>query len=424
MMDSLQIAGGHPLYGELTVQGSKNAALPVMAAALLCQEEVILEHVPDIADVRTMEEILRELGCSVCRNGGRVQIAAEGRTKEEIPEELCRKMRSSVLLLGPLLATGGRAQMTQPGGCSIGKRPIDYHLEGFRVLGAETAEQDGVVAVQAEQLRGANILLPYPSVGATENLILAAVLAQGKTEIRNSAKEPEIRTLCAFLRQMGAKIRGDGSSRIRITGVKKLSGTRFRIPGDRIVAGTWLFAGAVCGGALEVQGFPAGQLRGVYPVLRRMGCSLYPWKDGIFLQAPPRLYGAGDVATAPYPGFPTDLQSPLLALASVASGVTALRESVFESRFETVKELQKMGADIKVRDGCAHVSGVWRLRGREVTARDLRGGAALVLAALQANGITTIDGWEHIARGYERLPEQLEAVGAKLGGRNGEKQTH
>ena len=424
MMDSLQITGGHPLYGELTVQGSKNAALPVMAAALLCQEEVILEHVPDIADVRTMEEILQELGYSVRLDGGRVQIAAGSRTKEEIPESLCRKMRSSVLLLGPLLATGGRAQMTQPGGCSIGKRPIDYHLGGFRALGAEVTEQDGVVTAQAEKLCGASISLPYPSVGATENLILAAVLADGKTEIRNCAREPEIRTLCAFLRQMGAKIRGDGSSRIRITGVEKLSGTRFRIPGDRIVAGTWLFAGAICGGALEVQGFSTEQLRGVYPVLRRMGCSLYPWKDGIFLQAPPRLYGAGDVATAPYPGFPTDLQSPLLALASVASGVTTLRESVFESRFETVKELQKMGANIEVSDGCARVSGVWRLRGREVTARDLRGGAALVLAGLQANGITTIDGWEHIARGYERLPEQLETVGARLGGRNGEKQTH
>ena len=424
MMESLQITGGHPLYGELTVQGSKNAALPILAAAILCQEEVILEHVPEIADVRTMEEILKELGCLVRREGSCLRIHAGGRTKDAVPEELCRKMRSSVLLLGPLLAIGGSGQISQPGGCSIGKRPIVYHLEGFRCFGAETSQQENVVCVQAEHLCGAEILLPYPSVGATENLILAAVLAEGKTEIRNCAREPEIRTLCAFLRQMGAKIRGDGSRRIRITGVRKLSGTKFRIPGDRIVAGTWLFAGAICGGALEVQGFPTEQLRGVYPVLRQMGCSLYPWKDGIFLQAPMRLYSAGDICTAPYPGFPTDLQSPLLALASVANGVTTLRESVFESRFETVKELQRMGADIELEDSCARIKGVWRLQGREVTAKDLRGGAALVLAGLQANGITTIHGWEHIARGYERLPEQLETVGARLGGRNGEKQTH
>ena len=419
-MASLRLTGGNPLYGEITVQGSKNAALPMMAAALLCQEEVALRHVPDIEDVRVMLEILKSLGCGAVRRGDELILCAGTLVSDTVSPELSGKMRSSVLLLGPLIGRCGRARLSFPGGCAIGKRPIDFHLQGLTQMNVTvTNTEDGVLAETAA-LRGAEIRLPFPSVGATENLILAAVCAEGITLLQNCAREPEVTALCRLLTRMGAQILGIGTDELVIAGVKRLHGTRMRVDGDRIVAGTWLLCTAACGGMTEVADFRTEELRSLYPVLRKGGCTLLPWKNRMMIQSDGRLRGAGELRTEPYPGFPTDLQSLILAAFATGVGLTSVEETIFENRFLAVPELVRMGADIRLEGNRAFVRGAGRLHGARVAASDLRGGAALVLAALAAEEETCIEGCEHILRGYEDLPGRLGKLGATFGGMNEE----
>lgn len=421
-MASLRLTGGNPLYGEITVQGSKNAALPMMAAALLCKEEVILRHVPDIEDVRVMLEILKNLGCGVVRKEDELILCARQLCSDTVPEALSGKMRSSVLLLGALLGRSGQARLSYPGGCAIGSRPIDFHLQGLAQMNAAIQKTDDGILAQAVSLKGAEIRLPFPSVGATENLILAAVLADGITIIRNCAREPEIAALCRLLVRMGAQILGIGTEKLIIAGVKELHGARMRVEGDRIVAGTWLLCAAACGGMIEIADFCPEQLGALYPVLRKSGCTLLPWRERMMIQSDGQLRGAGALRTEPYPGFPTDLQSLILAAFSMAQGQTSVEETIFENRFLAVPELNRMGANIRVEGRKAVVSGGCRLVGTKVTASDLRGGAALVLAGLAAQGETCIRGCEHILRGYEDLPGKLSGLGVTFGGMNEEEQ--
>lgn len=421
-MSSLCLTGGNPLYGEITVQGSKNAALPMMAAALLCKEEVILQHVPDIEDVRVMGEILKALGCGIIRREEELVIDARCLCSDTIPPPLAGRMRSSVLLLGALLGRNGRAVLSYPGGCAIGNRPIDFHLAGLRKMGADIKEEADVICAEAAHLKGTGIRLPFPSVGATENLLLASVLAEGITILNNCAREPEITALCRLLQQMGAQILGTGTEKLVIAGVPKLHGAQMRVEGDRIVAGTWLLCTAACGGMTEVADYRTEQLNALYPLLRKGGCLLLPWKNRMMIRSDGRLRGIGTVRTEPYPGFPTDLQSLLLAAFAGAEGETTVEETIFENRFLAVPELKRMGADIRIEGRKATAVGTNRLTGARVTAKDLRGGAALVLAGLAAEGETRIDCCEHILRGYEDLPGRLIRLGAAFGGMNEEEQ--
>lgn len=413
-MTSLGLTGGNPLYGEITVQGSKNAALPMMAAVLLCKEAICLEHVPDIEDVRVLLDILESLGCRVQRREALCCLQAEDIQPDGICPELFGKLRSSVLLLGPLLGRCGKVKLPYPGGCAIGKRPVDIHLAGLRQMGAVICEEEDGILAEAESLSGARIRMSFPSVGATENLVMAAVCAKGTTILENCAREPEVAALCRFLNQMGARIRGIGTSRLVIKGGGPLHGCAFRVPGDRIVAGTWLLCGAACGGMLEVSGYPVRELKCLYPILRNTGCHLIPYPERMLILSDGHLSGAGLISTAPYPGFPTDLQSLILAAYGKARGQTCIQETVFENRFLAVPELRRMGAQIREEGRSAVVTGVRRLYGTRVRARDLRGGAALVLAGLTAEGETCITDCEHILRGYENLTARLSKVGAVI----------
>lgn len=412
-MSAIQIQGLRPLKGEVEIQGSKNAVLPMMAASILHKGTTVLTHVPRIQDVFCMMGILEYMGCQCRLEGHQLTICAEQLKDIHIPRQYLTSMRSSIMVLGALLGRCHEAMACYPGGCSIGKRPIDLHLYALKQLGAEIFERDGWICGKAERLRGAEICLPFPSVGATENAILAAVLADGTSTIRGAAMEPEIRALCEMLNRMGARICGGGTKTICIEGVSTLHDAVCRVPGDRIVAGTYLSCVMAARGQALLRGVCPAQLRSVTQVLRKMGAYIQELPESVYVrmdQRPRAVY----VETKPYPGFPTDLQSLLLTLLAISEGNGGIRETIFEGRFATVHQLERMGARITIRDQKALVQGVYPLRGAGVEAMDLRGGAALAAAGLAAEGTTVISNCGHIMRGYEDICRDLESLGAGI----------
>ncbi len=410
-MPVIQIQGLHRLKGEIRIQGSKNAVLPVMAASLLHKGITEISNVPGIQDVFCMMGILEYMGCKCHLENHRLTIDASQPRAVCIPDEMVKKMRSSIMLLGPMLGRLREAQTSQPGGCYIGKRPIDLHLYALREMGADIREEDGRITAVTMGLRGADLHFAYPSVGATENALMAAVAAEGTTRIYGAAREPEIQVLCRFLQAMGARIDGVGSGQLTIRGNDSLRGADFAMPGDRIVAGTYMGAVLAAGGDVMLKGAPTEHLRQVLEAAAEVGGMLRISEDGIRIRMKSRPK-ALDLDTGPYPEFPTDLQSVMLAVASVSEGVSRIRENVFEGRFATAKELQKLGGHIIIKDRTAIVRGRETLKGGMVYACDLRGGAALTVAGLAADGNTSISGYGFISRGYEDICRDLACAGA------------
>lgn len=414
-MQCLKIEGGFPLQGEIPVHGAKNSALPLLAAAVLCREEVIFHNCPGLSDVAAACRILEQLGCRIRREGSTIAVDPSAIGNHWVPDHLMREMRSSVVFLGSVAARLGEASLCFPGGCELGARPIDLHLMGLRALGMEIIEQERHIYARVPNgLRGARIHLRFPSVGATENILLAAVLAEGETVIENAAREPEIGDLAAFLNCCGAKVQGAGSGTLTVEGVSRLHGCSYTVMPDRIEAATWLCCGASAGGEILVSGARPDHLESLLPLLERMGCRLRLDAAGIRLQAPERLSGCGEVVTSPYPGFPTDMQAVLMACACGAEGESSFEETIFENRFRHSAEFEKMGARIQVEGMKARVRGVRSLQGADVTATDLRGGAAMAALALRAEGATVIRDIRHIDRGYECLERDLSLLGASI----------
>ena len=413
-MSAIIIRGGRPLSGSLTVQGAKNSVLPILAATLLSGEVCRIRHCPRLRDVETAMEILRHLGCRADWQGRDLLVDAADLTRWLVPDHLMIRMRSSVLFLGAILARCGQAEMTYPGGCELGARPIDLHLAALRSMGAAIQETGGRLACRRERLTGTEIVLSLPSVGATENAMLAACGAEGTTVIANAAREPEIVDLQTFLQKMGAHVQGAGSSTVVVEGGVPLHGCVHTVVADRIVAATYLAAAAGTGGDIRLEGVDYRHLSAVATMLRQAGCRLTCGETSIRLQAPRRLQSAGPIRTAPYPGFPTDAQAVLMASLLRSEGATVFVENIFDSRYRHVPEMVRMGADIRLEGRVAVVCGVDRLHGATVRAKELRGGASLVLAGLQAEGETAVTGVEHIQRGYEDLTGELAQLGADI----------
>lgn len=412
-MEVLSVCGGKRLAGECVMHGAKNSVLPILAACVLCKGPCVLHHCPNIDDVESAMQILRYLGCRAERNGASVLVDASMIHTCRIPPMLAGTMRSSIIFLGAMLARLSCAELALPGGCPLGERPIDLHIAALRRLGADCECTDECVCCHAGCLRGERILLPFPSVGATENTILAALGCEGTAEILGAAREPEITDLVRFLRSAGAEIYGEGTSRLQITGGKKLHGTTYTIMPDRIETASFLCAAAGCGGDVLLRRASRCELSPVCEVLEHCGCKLEQERDALRIRAPERLIAFRDtVVTAPYPGFPTDAQAVLMAALVRAEGESRIRETIFENRFHHVKELQKLGADIAVCGQTATVRGVKQLTGTNMRAEDLRGAMALVIGALQAQGESTIYGIKHLRRGYDSLEENLRALGA------------
>ncbi|SFQ97918.1 UDP-N-acetylglucosamine 1-carboxyvinyltransferase [Desulfoscipio geothermicus] len=414
-MKRLIIRGGRPLRGKVRVSGAKNAVLPIIAACLLPSSPCTLEDIPDLADVNTICLVLEHLGARVKRSGSTLVIHPPEKPATEAPYELVRRMRASFLVMGPLLARAGRAAISLPGGCAIGSRPIDLHLKGFHMLGARVEHGYGCIqAVTARGgLRGNRIYLDFPSVGATENIIMAAVLANGQTVIENAAEEPEVVDLANFLNAMGARIKGAGTKVIRITGVNELQGATHTVIPDRIEAGTFMVAASITGGDILVDNVIVDHVKPVMAKLQEMGIAVCEENGGVRVTGREEFH-AVDVKTMPYPGFPTDMQAQMMALLAVARGTAIVTETVFENRFMHVNELRRMGARIKTVGRNAVVQGPVDLSGAPVNATDLRAGAALVLAGLRAEGETEISNVYHIERGYEHLVEKLRNLGVDI----------
>ncbi len=412
-MASYIVEGGERLEGEVNVSGSKNASLPIIAASILSGKTTTLYNVPSIYDTKTTLEILKLLGCTVTKKNGKIIIDSKNIKSQEIPKELMRKMRSSVILAGAILGRFKHAIFTYPGGCDIGTRPIDLHLKGFEKLGIKIEEGNGYIKCSCDKIVGNSIQLDFPSVGATENIILAAIFAEGETIITNAAMEPEIIDLQNFLNKMGAKVEGAGTNVIKITGVKNLKNVSYNIMPDRIETGTLLCMGAITGGELVLNNAKQEHITPVIYKLEEAGAKIILEKNKIILKAPKKLK-AIDVKTMPYPGFPTDMQSVFVSLQTVAKGTSMMVENIFENRYKYVNELARMGAKITVEGKVAIVKGVRKLSGTEVNSTDLRGGAALVTAALMARGISKINNIEYILRGYEKLDKKLKNIGAKI----------
>lgn len=407
-MRSLLIRGGKPLYGEIKISGSKNAVLPMLAATVIFQKPCLIRNSPALTDVAAAVEILRYLGAEVRREGSDIHVNPRPISRWEIPEPLMGKMRGSVFFAGPLMAKFGRCRLASPGGCPLGERPVDFHALGFAALGAETDKQDP--AVFRGRLSGTELCLPYPSVGATENLLMAALGASGTTIIRNAAREPEIVCLCDFLRSGGAKITGDGTPVIQITGGLPESGEGTVIP-DRMETATFACAAASAGGCVRLNRAEHTHLAPVLDALERAGCRVGREQGGICIEAGP-LESPGVITTEPYPGFPTDAQAPFMAAMLRVNGETIIKETVFSDRMRHVEGLRAMGANIALKENTACITGVKQLIGAKTTATDLRGGAALAIAALAAPGESEITGLHHILRGYENFAEKLHTLGA------------
>ena len=415
-MDKIRIRGGRPLSGEIVIGGAKNAALPLMAAGLLTEQRLTLTNVPRLADIDTMTSLLQQHGVAVdgIGNEGRVLAIGGPITNTEAPYEIVRKMRASVLVLGPLLARCREARVSLPGGCAIGTRPIDIHLKGLEQMGAQISLESGyITATVAGGLKGATIVLPFASVGATENLLMAASLADGQTTIANAAREPEIADLIACLRAMGARIEGDGTGTLVIEGVDRLHEATHPIIPDRIETGTYACAAAITGGSVLLRGADLSHLAAVRAVMHSAGVDLDAEPDGVRVTRRNGLHGT-DAMTEPYPGFPTDMQAQFMVLMSVAEGASMLTETIFENRFMHVSELTRMGANINVHGSSAIVRGVPQLSGAPVMATDLRASASLVIAGLAASGETVVNRVYHLDRGYEALEQKLAACGADV----------
>lgn len=408
-MSKYVINGGSTISGEIEVSGSKNSALPIIAACILNAGTTTLYNVPNIKDTNGMYKILEDLGCTVKKKGKKIIIDSSNINKFEIDEQLMGKMRSSVIIVGALLARFRKAVFSYPGGCEIGARPIDLHINGFKKLGINIDENTGYIVCKCDKIEPNEIQLDFPSVGATENLMLASVFADGETVIRNVAMEPEIVDLQNFLNKMGAEVRGAGSNIIRINGVKKLKEISYNIMPDRIEAGTFLAYAAMTGGKIKLNNVNTEHILPVISKLEETGCRIFKEKNEIILNAPKRLKGI-DIQTHPYPGFPTDMQSVFLSMLCTARGTSVIIENIFENRFKCVPELTKMGAKVSISGSTAVIKGVRRLVGKNVIATDLRGGAALVGAALKARDITTIDNCEFVERGYENLEYKLKKL--------------
>lgn len=414
-MSKLILQGGRRLSGEIFVHGAKNSALPLLAATLLGDSVSEIHNCPDLSDVDASINILQYLGCGISRTKNAVFIDPRGMSRNEIPDNLMREMRSSIVFLGAIVAKTGRARISFPGGCELGPRPIDLHLSSLRQLGVIIEEDHGYLNCRRDgKLKGAHITLSFPSVGATENIMLAAATAEGTTIISNPAREPEISDLADYLNSCGARIHGAGESTMYIEGVEKLSGTVHYVMPDRIAATTLMSAAAITGGNLLLREIVPAHLGPIIPVFEEMGCDIKVQGHELRITAPPRLKRVKIVRTMPYPGFPTDAQAPIMSLASVADGTSVFVENIFENRYKHVGELMRLGAKIKVEGRVAVVEGVPRLSGATVCAMDLRGGAALVIAGLAAEGITEVDGLHHIDRGYEKIEETLNSAGAKI----------
>ena len=413
-MDTIRICGGNRLEGEIPIHGAKNSALPLLAATLLAADVSELTNCPKLADVSASIAILRHLGCGVTRTADGVTVDATHLRCGQVPDDLMRAMRSSIVFLGAIVARCGEAVLTHPGGCELGPRPIDLHLSALRRLGVTVEEEHGLIRCRATRLRGAEITLPFPSVGATENILLAACTAQGTTVLRHAAREPEIGDLCAFLNACGARIRGGDSGTLVIEGVPRLHGVRHRVMADRIEAATYLAAAAATGGTLTLKHCPALPVSPVFAPLEQAGCTITVAGEDLHIAAPSRLGSLGAIRTLPYPGFPTDAAAPLLAAACVGEGTTVCVETIFENRYRYVDELARMGARIRVDGRVAVVEGVPTLHGAEVACTDLRGGAALLIAALAAEGETHLTALHHLDRGYEDPVGCLHSVGARI----------
>ncbi|GGF21971.1 UDP-N-acetylglucosamine 1-carboxyvinyltransferase 1 [Halobacillus andaensis] len=414
-MEKIIVRGGRQLKGTVRAEGAKNAVLPVIAASIIASEgKSVLHDVPALADVYTINEVIRHLNADVDMNGRTVTVDASTDLKTEAPIEYVRKMRASVLVLGPLLARYGHAKVALPGGCAIGSRPLDQHLKGFEAMGAEITVGNGTIEANVEgRLQGAKIYFDVPSVGATENIIMAAALAEGKTVLENCAKEPEIVDLANYLNKMGARIVGAGTETIKIEGVDKLCGATHHIIPDRIEAGTFMVAAAITGGNVLVQGAMHEHLRSVVAKMEEMGVTIQEEEEGLRVIGPANLK-ATDIKTMPHPGFPTDMQSQMMALMLNASGTSVITETVFENRFMHVEEFRRMNAKMKIEGRSVIIEGPSDLQGAEVQATDLRAGAALILAGLVADGYTRVTELKHLDRGYVDFAEKLQQLGADI----------
>jgi UDP-N-acetylglucosamine 1-carboxyvinyltransferase len=412
-LEKLYVTGGTRLEGTVRISGSKNGALAIMAGALLGSGRTILSNVPRIGDIATMIDTLRALGAVIDVEGDRLTIDATNLTSCEAPYELVKRMRASFCVLGPLVARLGQAKVAMPGGCDIGARPIDFHVKGIQALGAYVETDHGYVYAESEKLRGTQVYLDFPSAGATQHIMTAACLAEGVTVIHNAAAEPEVVDLAGFLTAMGGLIEGAGTTTVRITGVRELHGAEYTIIPDRMEAATFGMAAAITGGDVTVTSVDPAHLEPVLPKLQEVGVRLDVRAASVRYRMLERPL-ATDVMTMPHPGFPTDMQQPMVALLAIAEGTSVITENVYERRFKYINELQRMGADIKQEGRTAIIKGVRQLTAAPVTATDLRAGAALVVAALAAEGRTDIAGTEHIDRGYENLVEKLCSLGAEI----------
>lgn len=413
-VDRFVIDGGRRLDGEIVVQGAKNAVLPILAATVLNGGKNVIHNCPGLRDVEKTVSVLEGLGCKVTKQGRTLIVDSSYVNDCRIDESLMRQMRSSIIFLGAIIGRLGEAIVSMPGGCEIGARPIDLHLKALKQLGITINESHGYIYCKADKLVGSDIHLDFPSVGATENVMLAAVLAEGITTISNAACEPEISDLQNFLNRMGAKVIGAGGSTIRIEGVKHLYGVDHTIMPDRIAAATYLACGAATGGRITLKNANPADMTAILNALHEMGVKFFTEKDTIYSVSPKKLRAVRAVRTMPYPGFPTDFQSPFLALCAISSGTSILTETIFENRFQNVEELNRMGANIKVDGRTAVIIGVDSLSGANVFARELRGGASLIVAGLFANGVTNISNIEYIDRGYEDIEKNLSACGANI----------
>ena len=414
MEEKLLVYGGRKLHGSVKVDGAKNAFLPIMAGCVLCDGEIELENFVHLLDIENMREILKTLNIKTHSNDRQLYIDTREIQNAKITHERTQKVRASIFLLGPLLARFKRAVIAYPGGCNIGSRPIDLHLGAFKTLGAKVLERHGYIFCDGTNLKAGNVIFDFPSVGATESVMMCACLLEGETVLKNVAKEPEIVDLQNFLNAMGAHVSGAGEDEIRVVGVKKMHGGNFHVMPDRIVAGTYLLATAICGGDIVVDGAILKDNESLVSFLKQTACQIEVFDDKIRLKADQRLCAIPKIETRPFPFFPTDLQSQMMVLQAVSSGVCLLQENVFENRFAVASELKKMGADIVVTDRTALVRGVEKLYGADVFASDLRAGASLVLAGLKAEGYATVHNVHYIDRGYEKIEERYKLLGADI----------
>lgn len=412
-MQSYIVEGGKSLEGTINISGSKNASLPIIAGSILSGKQTKLYNVPNIHDTQITLEILKLLGCKVKKNHDKIEIDTKPMKKKEIPEDMMKQMRSTVIMAGAIIGRFKEAIFSYPGGCEIGARPIDLHLAAFKKLGINIEEKGGFIYCKCDKIIGTEIDLDFPSVGATENIILATVLAEGVTTINNAAMEPEIEDLAKFLNKMGAKIEGAGTKTVKITGVKTLKSIGYKIMPDRIETGTYLCMAAATGGKIKVTNAQPEHITPILHKLEECGCKIVTNGKEIYLEAPKRLK-AIDIKTMPYPGFPTDMQSIFGGMLTLAKGTSTIVENIFENRFKYTMELNKMGAKIQIEGKMAVIKGVKKLNASKVESSDLRGGATLILAALTAKGTTIISGAEYVQRGYEKIEQKLQKLGVNI----------